>query len=598
MTAAGTGRGGAKVMNKMNGRLKIVHFKWAVLALAVQAFGADVTLSINPPLISLGESAQIEVKVRDARRVNPPDFPSVDGLTFSGTGRSSETSILNGHIDKSVSYTTTVYPQKTGEFTIGPFNYKVDGETKTLKGTLKVVTTTNQQSEQWSDLVFAKLRSNRDSAYVQEPFELTLSVYSRNGLQLAGNISIQGMPETGLSDLKWEETGRSRDQINGQIYDVQKFHTTVRTMGAGLYEFSPTITVQVAVPNQQRQRDPFGFDSFFNRVQTRPVSISIDKISVSVLPLPTTQKPAGFTGAVGRFQFEVTAQPLDVVPGDPITLQMTVVGDGNYDRIMPPALPEDAPFRLFGDAVRQQGNNGVRFEQVISPRTAAAKEIPPIEFSFFDTETGKYRTVTSRAIPITVTASSNNTAQVFAASETLVSPPPDQPFATESDVQRFFNWLNRIWKTIHPWLWTIPAAGAVGLVVYIAQKIYLWRRKDTAWLRRQKAPKIAQKALREAAAARKKGDAAAFYNALGEAMYGYFGNRLNLPPGETTAEKILAKLTEKNIDSLQIEPIKHLLESIELYRYGLSGNTPQADRMESMQNITEKELRSIEKLKF
>ncbi|HKL22270.1 MAG TPA: BatD family protein, partial [Tichowtungia sp.] len=410
------------------------------------------------------------------------------------------------------------YPQRTGEFTIGPFTYRVDGEAQRLSGKLKVVASSDDAaaSQSWNELVFAKIAASRETAYVQEPFDLTLSIYSRPGLQIRGIENLRGIPETGLSVTEWKESSSTREQINGELYEVRRFKNSVRPLASGPFDFAPTLTVQIVRPQQRRQRDPFfGGLSLFDRVQTVPVDLTADAARVEVLPLPTLGKPENFSGAVGRFQFGVTANPKEVTPGDPITLQMTIVGEGNYDRILPPALPENVPFRLFGDAVRQQGNNGVRFEQVISPRDAAVTNIPPLEFSYFDSAAGTYRTLHSDPIPITVNASSNNSAQVFAASNTQVALPADQPFASESDIQRFIKWLKKGWKRIRPWLWTLPAALGCGILLFIVRKLQHRRRKDTARIRRQQAPKAARKALRDADFALRQADTAGFYEALG-----------------------------------------------------------------------------------
>ncbi|QHI70097.1 BatD family protein [Tichowtungia aerotolerans] len=568
-----------------------------VVLSALQAWAADVTLSVNPPIISLGETAQVKVEVRNAKRPGAPSFPQVDGLRFSGTGQSSNTSIINGKVDKSVSYTTTVYPQKTGEFQIGPFSYKVDGEVKQLAGQLKVVATSGDTStaQSWNDVVFAKLTADREKVYVQEPFELTLSIYSRTDVQLAGNINLQGLPETGLSDVAWEEIpDRRREQIDGVLYDVRHFKTPMRAMGSGEFRFAPVVTVQVAAPQQRRSRDPFGF-GLFDRVQTIPVELPVEEVAVNVLPLPGTGRPDGFSGAVGRFNFHVEADPIEVAPGDPVTLKMTIVGEGNYDRIQPPALPVNAPFRLFGDAIREQGKNGVRFEQVISPRDADVTEIPSIDFSFFDSGNETYRTISSPPIPITVLASSNNTAQLFVAKDSVVAAPADTPFATESDLQRITKWVRKQWELIRPWLWTLPAALGIGGILFIIQKVYHWRRKDTAWVRRQQAPKAARKAFRNATEAIHKNDTAAFYEALADAFTSYFGNRLNLPPGDVTPTVVLQALTQANVET---EQAKSLFHQVEAARYGLSVSEHSADEMKNLKGDLERLLKAVEKTKL
>lgn len=581
---------------------EIGNLRFAILGLvlsATSAFGFEATLTILPPLIQLGESATLSIEVRDAKKIQPPVLPDISGLRFASAGQSQHTSWVNGKSDSFVAFNFQVFPQKTGTFTIGPFEYKVDGQIKTLLGELKVVATSGDatQPQSWVDIVFARLEIDRGSAYVQEPFGLALSIYSRQGLQMAGNVSLTGMPETGLDGLQWQEVQGGREVINNVIYDIRRFQTRTRAVSSGLFEFKPSITVQVVVPNQNnRSNDPF-FSSFFQRTETRPVDLPVEKASIIVKSLPETGKPSGFNGAVGRFDFQVSAQPLEIHPGDPVTLTMTIGGDGNFDRVITPALPANGLFRLYGEPVRKQEKNAVHFEQVVSPRSADVKEIPAVSFSFFDTQSGQYRTVNSKPIPITVTATSNSTAQVFAAKDSIILPPPETPFATESDLQRINARLNNLWQNIRPWLWVLPATLMPVFAFFLGRRVHQHHQKDTARVRRQKAPKASRKALRAAGHARRHGDVAAFYDALWIALMDYFGHRLNLPPGNVTAAAVLQTLGRSEFDPEQTRTLRAIFEQVESCRYG-SPEAVAPENMEKLQNSLEQILKRCEKVKF
>ncbi len=571
--------------------------------MALHAFGFEATMMIQPPLIQLGESATLSIEVRNAKNPVPPALPDVLGLRFVGAGQSKQMSwSSSGTSDNATTFTFQVFPQKTGTFVIGPFQYTVDGQTKMLQGELKVVSTSGDaaQPQSWSDIVFARLAVDREGAYVQEPFGMMLSIYSRQGLQMA-NINLQGMPSAGLDGLQWQEIPGGRDTINNVIYDIRRFQTRTRAVSSGMFEFKPSITVQVVVPNQNnRSNDPFSnpfFGSMFQRTETRPVDLPVEKAVITVKPLPEAGRPSGFSGAVGRFDFKVNAQPLEIHPGDPVTLTMTISGDGNFDRVMSPTLPTNGLFRLFGEPVRKQENNTVRFEQVISPRTADAKEIPVIPFSFFDTQSGQYRTVNSAPIPIAVTATSNSTAQVFAAKDSIVLPPTETPFATESDLQRIVTRLKNLWLRIRPWLWTLPAVLVTGAAFFLGQRLRRNRQSDTARVRRQKAPRAARKALRVAEHAKRRVDVPAFYDALWNALADYFGHRLNLPPGDVTSSTVLQTMGRAGFDPEKINMLRTIFEQVEACRYGQPG-TVSPEGMEKLQGGLEQILKQCEKAKL
>jgi hypothetical protein len=579
------------------------NLKYVLLALLLSArtaLGFEAVMKLQPPLIGLNDSAVLSIEVRDAKNPQPPALPDVPGLRIAYAGQSQQHTWVNGKSDSYIAYNYQIYPQKTGTFMIGPFDYKLNGETKTLSEKLQVVGASGeaQQPQSWSDLLFARLAADRNSAYVQEPFALTLSIYSRQGLQMAGNISLNGMPQTGLPDLQWQEGPPEREVVNGSVFDVRRFTARTRAMSSGTFVFEPSITVPVVIPNPNRQsRSPFDdpfFSSMFQRTETRPVDVPVDAATVEVKPLPDTGRPAGFNGAVGRFTFRTSAKPTAVQIGDPITLQLVISGDGNFDRVMMPPLPVEGPFRLFGDPVRKPTDNAVVFEQVISPRSAAAKEIPAVAFSFFDTESGAYRTVQSEPIPLTVTATSNSTAQVFAAKESMVPPPEEHAFATESDVQRAAAWFSNGWKKIRPQLWIVPAVLLLTALLAAGRKLYRCRSNDTARARRQKAPKAARHALRQAEQASKRNDAKAFYDALWCALSDYFGHKLNLPPGGVTPSAALQALERKEFDPDQRAALSAIFEQVEARRYGFASSSS-PEEMQKLLSGLEQILKRCEK---
>ena len=583
-------------------KLKFIirNLKFVLLAVALPAFGFDAVMKINPPVISLNETATLSIEVRNARNPQPPAIPDVPGLKINYSGQSTQMNWANGVSDNFVVFNFVIYPQQTGDFPIGPFDFKVGKDSQTLSGQLRVVSGTGnaQQSESWSDYLFARLEADRPAAYVQEPYELTLLIYSRPEIQLAGNLNLTGLPETGFAGFQWQDAGMTRDVINNTVYDVRRFCAQTRAMNSGRYELAPVVTAQIVVPNQQnrQQRGAFGdpfFNSFFNRTETRPVELPVEKTVIEIKPLPPN-RPDGFTGGVGQFTFQVDAQPRTIHPGEPVTLTMRISGAGNFDRITASALPADAPFRLYGEPVKKMEQDGIIFEQVISPRDATVTEVPSIPFSFFDTQSGAYLTVSSPPVPLTVQESDHSTAQVFASKETIVLPAADTPFATESDLQQITSFLKNLWQKIRPWLWIIPAAAVLWILIFAARKIYAHRKKDTARARRQKAPAAARKALRAAEHAIKKQNSGAFYDALWNALADYFGNRLNLPPGDITPAVVLRELQQKKFNEQSAGELRTIFEQVELSRYGIAGAKTPAE-MKAAQRSLEQILKQCEK---
>jgi hypothetical protein len=133
--------------------------------------------------------------------------------------------------------------------------------------------------------------------------------------------------------------------------------------------------------------------------------------SVNVLTPPIQGRPEWYTGAVGKFDFRVVAEPTQVNVGEPIALTLRVTdlssGPVNLDYLAVPALDRlstltdyfkvpDNPLGGISDGRTKT------FTQTIRPRNADVTEIPPLPMSSFDPKTGTYSTIWTKPIPVTV----------------------------------------------------------------------------------------------------------------------------------------------------------------------------------------------------
>ncbi len=139
---------------------------------------------------------------------------------------------------------------------------------------------------------------------------------------------------------------------------------------------------------------------------SEPVLVQSNKLVFRIEPLPSVGRPPTFTGAVGRFKIQATADPTDVRVGEPISLRVVVEGDGDLTRFGPPRLghsPGWEKFRVYEEPV-DSGTEGAKrfFVFRIRPRSPDTDRIPPILWSYFDPSIAAYQTVATRAIPIHV----------------------------------------------------------------------------------------------------------------------------------------------------------------------------------------------------
>ena len=245
------------------------NFHKIIAALAVcflfsgGARAADVRMSIQPQLISLLDRAVLKIEFIDTSG-KAVDIPDVEGLRIDYQGQRSETRIVNMKSTSKVVHSYLVTPSKAGDFTIGPVTCRYRGGEKEVTAQLRVIKPEDdRKAQQISKRMFSRITTDRESPFVHEPFSLNLKVYISDGEQIDGNFSLRGgMPESGMEgELEWDVIDKSREELNGTLFNVYTLHTSAKTLTAGTFRFRPEVQLNVVIPRQERR--PYGFDDPF-----------------------------------------------------------------------------------------------------------------------------------------------------------------------------------------------------------------------------------------------------------------------------------------------------------------------------------------------
>jgi BatD DUF11 like domain len=177
----------------------------------------------------------------------------------------------------------------------------------------------------------------------------------------------------------------------------------------------PRLTCKVAEQGQRSRRDPWGgffSDDVFGRREYKRFVAQAKGVTLKVRPLPQEGRPADFNGLVGRYTISVSAQPVKVNVGDPITLTITISGELLKQVQMPDLQSMAENFKIASEqsTPKTQGNRKI-FTQTIRAKNEQIEEIPGIPLSYFDVEKGRYITIFSEPISLKVAATENVTAR-------------------------------------------------------------------------------------------------------------------------------------------------------------------------------------------
>lgn len=372
--------------------------------LRAQTSSAKATLDTSS--ISTGESVQLSITVEGTSLADKPVIEDVDGLEINSLGRSTMVNMVNGVYTALTTYTYEIIALKPGSYTLGPFEVKIKNQKLTTNSvTLQVSGAVNRgatktpatgHASPLGDKLFMEMEVGKTRLYLGEKTPLKIRVYYSEI-----NIDEISLPIINQSEFVLEQMNKPsqrRTMINGRSYQVVEFSTNLSPIKTGKFKLGPAqLECSVLVRRQT-------LDSFFSRYRKYPLELESNQLDINVLPLPPG-KPADFSGGIGRFQIKVTGQPTEVLQGEPVTLTMTVTGNGNLQMVTPPQLSNAKGLKVY-NAQKKNSNPGetgqLHFEQVVIPIDSTVERIGPFQLSYFDPDQGKYRKATAAAIPVKV----------------------------------------------------------------------------------------------------------------------------------------------------------------------------------------------------
>ena len=368
---------------------------------AVQENGAYV--------VHAGEPFQVQLTVIDGGDLDGKvTVPGLDKLKILGQSTSQEISTQGGKTTSEKNFLYDVSAHSEGNLTLGPAVAQA-GKQKVRSNKLSInarpARPQNQRAKQgFGTDVFCELSLARNDAVIGEPVLLTLSFYFDGPI---GNVAFD-MPEFSaflVKQLQEHSTPQTATHDGRQWQRVQQ-RALLFPITAGAKEIPP-VRVVYDVPMAQRGMYDNPFAAMFGR-RYQQMETTSEPIALSVSSMPPHSKKVQ---SVGRFEsVSLVLDETGAEVGEPITARLRITGACNFDGLRAPklSLPQGvtsydsqakfAPLQQLGPA------GGVKeFTYLIQASQPGGIEIPVQEFTYFDTQTRSYKTLSTENIPVTIT---------------------------------------------------------------------------------------------------------------------------------------------------------------------------------------------------
>lgn len=589
--------------------MKRLYSLFILVACTVCITAQTISVSV-PQHVAVGEQFKLmyTIQTQDVKGFRGGNVPDgIEVLMGPSTSTQSSFQMVNGHTSSSssITYTYILSAEKAGTYTIGAARAKVAGK-DAVSNAIKIKVSGQAQpahnggrmqqnpgaqirqagSRISGNDLFIKVTANKKTVHEQEPILLTYKVYTQVELtQLEGKMpDLKGF-HTQEIPLPQQKSFHI-ENVDGRPYRCVTWSQYVMyPQMTGKLEI-PSITFKGIVVQENTNVDPF--EAFFNGgsgyIEVKR-NITAPSVAVNVLPLPS--RPAGFSGGVGKFSISGSLDKKTVVANDPVTLRVVVSGNGNLKLLKQPEVKFPKDFDKYSpkstDKTKLTGNGlegSMIYDFLFVPRHQGEYTIPAVEFTYYDTTTSSYKTIKTQPQTITVTpgtGGSNTVADFSEKDEDILGLHSNDEHTLRRDI---------IFGSVA--YQSIIAFIILGCLVLI----WVFRKRaianaDIVGTRGKKANKVAVKRLKRAAKLMKEQKESEFYDEVLRALWGYAGDKLNIPVSELSRENITERFGERNVGKGIISVFVDAIDECEYARYA------PGEALGKMSNVYEKAMNGI-----
>jgi hypothetical protein len=592
---------------------KVVLFIILLITSEVSLEAQDITFEASaPPSVVARTQFKLiyTINVHNSRELRAPSSLTENFDLLIGPTSSMNTSyvMINGKSESSVSttYTYIFMAKKEGTFNIEPATIKVgNSEYKSNPITINVLPEDQTQAGQnggqqragdrnqtatsaavSNDNIFVRMVVSDRSVYEQEGFLVTFKLYTAVGASV-NNLKFPEFEGFLSQDIENKDVQWVLENYNGRNYQTAILRQSVLypQRSGKLTIGSAKVQAIIRIRNQARGRSIF--EDFFDSYQEVSKDIVSQPVTIDVKPLPSG-KPASFSGTVGDFSMSSSITATTLKTNEAVTVKLMIKGNGNIKLLKNPELKFPNDFDIYDPVVTSDirvttaGTGGTKtIEYMAIPRFPGDFTIPPVSFSYFDTKTETYKTLTSEEYnlhvekgegtsdaPVVSNYTSREKIQFLGKDIRYIK--VNKPHFIENKDIFFGSFM---------YLLAYLMISVLFIVFFIIYRKQVKENANIALVRTKKANKMAVKRLKQAEKLLKENKDEPFYEEVLRALWGYLSDKLNIPQSELMKENVSAELSKYGVDETLTNEFLDIINTCEYARYAPNKSSGAMDKL-------------------
>lgn len=568
--------------------LKLYFFSFFVILTFNLQAQVSFDAKVSKKRLGLNERLRIDFEMNEnGDNFNPPPFKNFQ--IISGPQQAVSRSWVNGVQSFSKTYTYFLTPRSKGNFTIGQAEVTINGEIyKTSPIEIEVTNAVKKPNDpnnvegQIDGNIHLVAEVSNPNPYLNEGITIIYKLYFRNPISVS-DVSELETPSYGDFWSHLIKIGRAeinmRGTFKGESYNEVVWRKAVLyPQKSGNLILEPlTLDLTLSLPSNRR-------DLFGRRILTQSQkTITTGEKVIKVKDLPKKNKPENFSGAVGKFDFDLILNKNALKASESFQAKIKVRGKGNLNLFNLPSINVPNTLEVYEPEhnekvkVTLSGIQGtVEDTYTIVPQFQGKYPIPSIEFTYFDPKLEAYKTLFSQELIVDVydgpTSGLPSVNNSLSKSKNSIVPNDSSFRFIKLDTKLQQKNQKIFWRSYL--FWALLFIPIVLIITSILIKKYILNQTEDLTTRKQKrAQQLAKKYLSSAKKVIQ--DQAKFYEALERALHNYLKAKLKIETTELSKSKIQKLLNDKGIDKQISSEYVEVIENCERARYapGSSINT-------------------------
>lgn len=536
-------------------------------------------MHLSKDKLGINERLRVDFSMnRDGDNFVPPDFNGFRVLM--GPSQSISSSWINGVRSYSKTYSYTLAPTARGKFTIAQASIVIKGQVyKSLAKEVEVTAAVDRPDGERTvddiadESLYLMAEISKTNPYLNEAVTVVYKLFASPTIDVT---NFRALDNPKYNDFWSQDIPVTKYNIQDETYNGKPFRSVILKrvvlypQKTGELDLEPlSLDVSIQVPTNKR-------DFFGGRILAQAnKTVSAGKRTITVKALPTEGRPANFSGAVGEFDFSVTASKTHLNASESLQAVVGINGKGNLKLFEIPKLNLPSSLEVydpeFNENVRTNlsGMEGkVSNSYTVVPTFRGKYPIPSISFSYFNPRTEKYHTLTSEEVMINVvegpTSGSISATEPGGLNRQRVIAASDQFVFNKLTPNLKAVGTDHFFGSLRFYMWWLGPLALIPLAILFGKKREALA-SDVEGNKIKRANRLAKKYL--SAAKKALGSKDSFYVALEKALHNYLKAKLKIETSEFSKDKIATLLTEKEVDIATKEGFVGLLENCEMARY-------------------------------